>query len=195
LKKSAKQRLLLLGTLVLAAIVAALFLTRRGTSDIVVDSSVGRVGVTSGAFQDMAVIPGQYTGRGADISPELILSGLSGQAVSIAVIMEDLDIPWSPGFAHWLIWDIPAQAVIPEAVPPGDAVPSLGGARQGNAFGKNRYRGPMPPFGSHRYQYHVFVLDSMLGLDASADKAALLAAMEGHILQYGSLTGWYPSAG
>ena len=50
----------------------------------------------------------------------------------------------------------------------------------------------MPLFGTHRYQFHVFVLDSTLDLDSSHGKSDLLNAMEGHILQYGTLTGWYP---
>jgi len=50
----------------------------------------------------------------------------------------------------------------------------------------------MPPFGTHRYQFHVFVLDSTLDLDSTCGKSDLLNAMEGHILQYGTLTGWYP---
>ena len=106
--------------------------------------------------------------------------------------MGDLDIPFRANYTHWVIWNIPAQETIPEAVPHGDAVPSLEGAVQGVAYGRNRYRGTKPPFGTHRYQYHIFVLDSMLDLDATGRKSDMLSAMEGRILQYGSLTGWYP---
>ena len=106
--------------------------------------------------------------------------------------MDDLDVPWKSNFTHWVIWNIPAATYIPEGISHGEAIPELDGAVQGIAFGRNRYRGPMPPFGTHRYQFHVFVLDSTLDLDSSCGKSDLLNAMEGHILQYGTLTGWYP---
>ena len=38
--------------------------------------------VTSPAFENEAVIPIQYTGRGEDISPELYLSAIDGRAKS-----------------------------------------------------------------------------------------------------------------
>ena len=63
---------------------------------------------------------------------------------------------------------------------------------QGRGYGKNRYRGPKPPFHwSHRYRYHVYVLDCLLDLPSTAGKRDLLSAMEGHILQQGVLTGHY----
>ena len=147
--------------------------------------------VTSPSFVN-SVIPVQYTGNGEDDSPELMFLNLSEEAVSIAIIMDDLDIPLRGVYNHWTIWNIPPRDVIPEGIPHGATVPELDGAVQGVGYGRNRYRGPKPPFGSHRYQFHVFVLDTMLDLKATAGKKELLAAMEGHILQYGSVTGVYP---
>jgi Raf kinase inhibitor-like YbhB/YbcL family protein len=192
MKTSKKKWIVPLCILFAVAVATTTFLNRRGTTDIVIDMSIERIAVTSSAFREMEAIPDKYTGRGEDVSPDFILSELSDKAVSIAIIMDDLDVPWKSNFTHWVIWNIPARTVIPEAIPHGDTVSSLESARQGVAFGENRYRGPMPPFGTHRYQYHVFVLDSLLNLDATADKAALLASMDGHILQYGSIVGWYP---
>lgn len=195
MKKGRKKWIILVAVVLVVVVAAAIVLNRRGTTDIVVDASIQRIEVTSSAFENMGVIPDRYTGRGEDVSPELTLSGLSGEAVSIAIIMDDLDVPWASNYTHWVIWNIPAQGTIPEAIPHGAAVPALGNAQQGMAYGQNRYRGPMPPFGTHRYQFHIFVLDGMLELDSTAEKADLLAAMDGHILQYGSITGWYPRAG
>lgn len=48
------------------------------------------------------------------------------------------------------------------------------------------------PFGNHRYQFHVFALYIVLDLNADSHKKDLLAAMEGHILQYGPVIGSYP---
>jgi hypothetical protein len=36
-----------------------------------------------------------------------------------------------------------------------------------------------------RYQFRVYGLDAMLDLRPGADKHALVAAMQGHVLQYG----------
>ncbi|MGL5436911.1 MAG: YbhB/YbcL family Raf kinase inhibitor-like protein [Lachnospiraceae bacterium] len=133
----------------------------------------------------------QYTGYGADISPELHLAEIDGRAKSLAVIMNDMGHP-VPAYNHWVIWNIPVMMTIPGDISHGAQVMELGGAVQGRGYGKNRYRGPKPPFnGSHVYQFNVYVLDCMLDLPGSSRKRALLAAMEGHILQYGCLSGRY----
>lgn len=179
---------------ILAVLILAIlfFLNKRGQTDIFIDDSIPRLTVTSSAFENLGVIPDRHTGRGEDISPDFELSVLMESAVSIAIIMDDLDVPWKSNFTHWVIWNIPAVAQIPEGISHGEAVLELDGAVQGVAYGRNRYRGPMPPFGTHRYQFHVFVLDTTLNLDSSCSKSDLLDAMEGHILQYGTLAGWYP---
>ena len=165
---------------------AYFFLNRRGQTDIFVDESIPRISVASSAFENLGTIPDKYTGRGEDISPDIELLELMESATSIAIIMDDLDVPWKSNFTHWVVWNIPATAYISEGLL------GIDDAVQGVAFGQNRYRGPMPPFGTHRYQFHVFVLDSTLNLNRSCGKSDLLNAMDGHILQYGTLTGWYP---
>jgi Raf kinase inhibitor-like YbhB/YbcL family protein len=147
--------------------------------------------VTSDAFKNGGTIPIKYTGEGEDVSPALKLSSVSPEAKSIAVIMDDLDIPFGP-FNHWVIWNIPVMNHIPEGIPAGAEVSSLGGAMQGIGYGKNRYAGPKPPKKStHRYKYQVYVLDTKLNLNSRAHKKDLLKQMQGHILQYGSITGKY----
>jgi phosphatidylethanolamine-binding protein (PEBP) family uncharacterized protein len=36
-----------------------------------------------------------------------------------------------------------------------------------------------------RYQFKIYVLDAMLDLPGGSDKHALVAAMKGHVLQFG----------
>ena len=36
-----------------------------------------------------------------------------------------------------------------------------------------------------RYQFKVYVLDAMLDIPAGSDKHTLIAAMKGHVLQFG----------
>lgn len=173
---------------VILVVVIILAVTRQ--KDIVIEN-VSKLTVTSSAFADGGMIPEEYSGNGKDISPELQLSRLDKAAVSLAVIMDDIDHPLVGVYNHWLIWSLPATESIPAEIPEGEQVAQLNNAVQGIGYGKHRYRGPKPPFGSHRYKYHVFVLDKKLDLPASAKKKDLLAAMEGHMLQYGYLVGEY----
>ena len=52
--------------------------------------------ITSPCFEHGGLISKEYTGYGADGSPELVLTGLSKDAVSIAIIMNDMDIQYQP---------------------------------------------------------------------------------------------------
>ena len=193
MKKKTKRITIAVVVAVLA--IAAIFLfNKRGKTDIIVDDSIPRLNVSSPSFENLGAMPDKHTGRGEDISPALELSGLVDGAASVAIIMDDLDVPWGSNYTHWVVWNIPAIAYIPEGLSHGETIAELNGAIQGTAYGVNCYRGPLPPFGTHRYQFHVFVLDTALDLDASRGKSDLTAAMDGHILQYGTIIGWYPRA-
>lgn len=134
----------------------------------------------------------EHTGRGADRSPELVLEGLSSGTVTLAVVLEDLDHP-IPGFAHWLVWNLPAAPRIPPALPAGRRIAQQGGACQGTAYGFHRYAGPKPPRGTrHRYRFTVYALDCRLELGPWATRRILLRAIRGHVLQSGELTGAFP---
>ena len=113
-------------------------------------------------------MPIDCTGYGEDKSPELQLSGLSEDAVSIVIIMNDMGHP-IPEYNHWVIWNIPATSVIPGNIPHGKQVESLKPAVQGVGYGKHRYSGPKPPFHwSHIYHFKVFALDRFLDLPSKA---------------------------
>ena len=130
-----------------------------------------------------------HTGRGADRSPELVLENLSPEAVTLGVVLEDMSHPIK-GFTHWVIWNLPVSDRIPGDIPAGKALPELGGAVQGVAYGLHRYAGPKPPKGrTHTYCLTVYTLDCALDLPSGARKKAFLRAAEGHILQSGSIPG------
>jgi len=159
--------------------------------DLMKTDNIPQIQVTSDAFVDGGDIPKQYTGFGNDISPSLNLSSIDDDAVSIAIVMDDMGHP-IPAYNHWVIWNIPVMEQIPENIPYGAVVESLAGAVQGVGYGKNRYRGPKPPAfmrGTHQYVFHVFVIDCMLELNSTSKKKDLIKAMDGHVLQYGSITG------
>lgn len=148
--------------------------------------------VTSPAFQPGGLIPKRYTGDSEDISPALHLHGLCREAVSLAVVMVDLDVPFIRNYCHWLLWNLPPVDEIPSHIPHGPS--TLSGAVQGCAYGKNRYRGPYPPAflkKPHRYVFHVYALDCFLQLNASANRRALMRAIERHVLQEGQILGIY----
>ena len=150
--------------------------------------------ITSPSFENNGAMPKKHTGFGEDISPRFQLSNLLSEAVSIAIVMDDLDIPMISSLNHWVIWNIPKSETIPENIPYGPVVPMLANAKQGVGYGKNRYRGPKQPVfvrSIHRYIFKFYVLDCFLDLDTSAKKAALHNAMNGHIIQQGSITGTY----
>lgn len=148
--------------------------------------------IISSAFSEGGMMPVRYTGNGENISPPLTLGALVPEARSIAITMDDLDFPLGI-YNHWVIWNIPVTNDIMEAIPRETIVPSLGNAVQGKSQygGKHYYRGPLPPFGKHRYIFKVYVLDTVLDLDANSGKLDLQEVMKGHVLQFGTLTGQY----
>lgn len=104
------------------------------TAGVEIDLLVNNAGVgneeltvTSNSFESDGAIPIQYTGRGEDISPFLKLSEISEGAKSLAIIMDDLDVPLIGTYNHWVIWNVPIQDVIPEAIPHGVVVESGSG--------------------------------------------------------------------
>lgn len=150
--------------------------------------------VTSSDFINNGYMPKENTGYGADCSPRLILSGVASCAKSLAIIMVDLDIPFVREFPHWVVWNLPVTVEIPAAIPHGAVIAGLGGAKQGLAYGKHQYKGPKPPAfirSPHRYVFTVYVLDTLLDIGCKSNKRMLLAAMQGHVLQQGSITGLY----
>ncbi len=141
--------------------------------------------LSSPAFPHNGAIPSKYTCDGADVNPPLTFDGVPGNARSLALIVDDPDAPRGT-WVHWVVWNIaPSTGGISEnAVPPG--------ALQGtNDFRAQRYGGPCPPGGTHRYFFKLYALDAPLPLEAGATKARLEEAMRGHILEKAGLVGLY----
>jgi Raf kinase inhibitor-like YbhB/YbcL family protein len=151
------------------------------------------------AFEDGGSIPVKYTcdGRG-DLSPVIEWSGLPAGAKSVALIMDDPDVPdtfkrqsGASEFVHWVAFNMPAQTTgIPEG-----GLPAGGGITGANSAGQSSYVGPCPPPqyepSEHRYVFTLYALDQMLALAPGATKDALLGAMQGHILAQARYIGRY----
>ena len=103
-------------------------------------------------------------------------------------------------FLHWLVWNIPGSATsLPEAVPQGAELP--GGMRQISATGPN-YRGPAAPASgpSHHYLFELFALDATIdvpavGASPAETRAAVVAAMAGHVRGKAAMVGLFKRAG
>lgn len=148
--------------------------------------------ITSSAFEDGGVIPKKYTGFGEDRSPGLSVTGVPEGTVSLALVLDDLDVPFCRRFTHWVAWGLPADGEIPEGMPAGASVTAPVRAFQGRAWGKHRYRGPKQPFflrSAHRYVFTVYALNFLPDLPADAGRGELLSEAAGHILAEAALTG------
>lgn len=78
-------------------------------------------------FRNGNKFPIEYTGRGGDLSPEIVIENLSEKAKTLAVTLEDISHPIKD-FTHWVIWNIPAASTIEKAIPKGKYVLEIGRA-------------------------------------------------------------------
>jgi Raf kinase inhibitor-like YbhB/YbcL family protein len=154
--------------------------------------------IQSTAFGHGDPIPKKYTGDGADVSPPLAWSQVPAGAQELALICDDPDAPTPEPWVHWVIYQLPPDVTgLPEGVPTATRIDkplvALQGRNSWSSGGTTGYRGPAPPprHGTHHYHFRLYALDAPLGLNAGIDKAALLTAMQGHILSEAELMGTY----
>ena len=134
-------------------------------------------------------LPPRYTCDGGDISPALEIDGIEENGIaSFALMMTDADAPGGGTAPHWLMWNMEVVSIVPENIPKDLIVSFPISAMQGkNAMGKIGYSGPCPPNGqAHRYEIKVYGLDIRLDLAPGAEQAALIEAMQGHVIQFGT---------
>jgi Raf kinase inhibitor-like YbhB/YbcL family protein len=148
--------------------------------------------ISSAAFADKGQLPAKYSCDGEGVNPPLTFSNIPPKTQSLALIVEDPDIPEqfkaqipSGVFDHWLIWDIAADSK-------GFAE---GGEKRGiNAAGQPGFFPACPPDKAHRYFFKLFALDKKLAGIGIQNKADLQNAMAGHILQQAEMIGMYGPA-
>ncbi|QNP40574.1 YbhB/YbcL family Raf kinase inhibitor-like protein [Lysobacter solisilvae (ex Woo and Kim 2020)] len=148
----------------------------------------------SPAFASNGAIPSVHTCDGHDVSPALAWSGVPANARSLVLIVDDPDAPDPAApqrtWVHWLLYNLPVAAPgLPEGV---QAAQLPAGTRAGrNDWQRPGYGGPCPPIGRHRYFHKLYALDVELPDLHQPDKAALLKAMDGHVLAQAELIGTY----
>lgn len=153
--------------------------------------------LTSLAFEHNGSIPARYTCDDKDISPPLEWSGLSTQAKSFVLIVDDPDAPDPSApkmtWVHWILYNIPANVtMLAENI----AVKNLpAGTREGkNDWQRTGYGGPCPPVGRHRYFHKLYAIDVEFPDLGQPTKAELEHVMKGHIIEQVELIGTYERA-
>jgi Raf kinase inhibitor-like YbhB/YbcL family protein len=138
--------------------------------------------IKSPAFKNNDSIPLKYTCDGTNINPALTITGLTQDAKSLVIIVDDPDAPHGT-FDHWIMWNIPPKKTIEENSAPG--------VQGKNGKKENKYTGPCPPSGTHHYHFKIYALDANLDLPSDTNKQSLEKAMEDHIISFGELIGTY----
>lgn len=173
---------LIIDAALVAAAVSVLFFRNQGKL------AVGGMRVTSPVFAEGGMIPAEYTCDGADEPPPLAFDRVPRGTKSLALVVEDTDAAFGV-WTHWLAWNFPASTAL---LPPGESGALPPGTMQGvTSAGGPGWRGPCPPFGTHRYVFRLHALDALLPADYTLDAAALGRAMQGHVLETAKLTGRY----
>jgi Raf kinase inhibitor-like YbhB/YbcL family protein len=127
--------------------------------------------ITSSAFQNAERIPEKYTCDGDQfLSPPLHITGIPETAQSLALVMDDPDVPKAFGhdtFTHWVLFNIPPST---SRIPEGETAGTPGVNTRGDA----RYTGPCPSSdyepSIHRYFFKIYALDTMLDLPEGTTK-------------------------
>lgn len=155
--------------------------------------------LTSADFTENGSIPSKFTcdakENESQVNPQLSISGVPEGAKSLALLMDDPDIPQVfkdqrgiDSFDHWTLFNIGPET---KEIAHGMTVGVVGQ----NGAGKNEYAGPCPPReyepSEHRYFFKLYALDIELSLQPGATKKQVEDAMEGHIIAKTELIGKY----
>jgi Raf kinase inhibitor-like YbhB/YbcL family protein len=155
--------------------------------------------LTSAAWPDGDDIPVKFTQAAPNpVSPALTWTNVPAGTRSFVLHFHDPDaaINRTPASqVHWLVWGIPGTATgLAEGQPQGPTLPD--GSRQISASGQV-YRGPGARAAGpkHHYTFELYALDTVIDVPAGANeqetRAAVMAAMNGHVLGKGVYFGLF----
>ncbi len=156
-------------------------------------------GIINGVIQDKYGIRGKVNKFEMPIiSPHLKITDYPTDTVSFAIFLEDKDAFPNCGFSwiHWVLANLCVDELEENASQ----------TRKGLIQGANSwfselnpedrhtcyyYGGMAPPDCDHLYEFHVYALDCTLNLRNGFHMNDMFKQMDGHILDYGVLKGWY----
>ena len=151
--------------------------------------------ISSTAFKERGKIPTQYVMPGAggkNISVPLAWKSVPQGTKSFALSIVDPH-PVAQNWVHWLVINIPAQAVSIEEGASRKKMPP-GSVELKNSFGEVGYGGPQPPKGTgdHPYVATLYALSvEKLDLGVSTTLPAFKKAIEGRVIESASVTGMF----
>ena len=152
------------------------------------------MGLTSTSFEDGGILPDRYTAKAVPPggSPALAWTSAPAGTKSFTLVMHDSDVVVGKSTAdntHWVAFNIPATTTsLPEGVPKVPTLPD--GTVQIKVQGPYGYRPPGAPAGVyHHYIFEIYALDTKLDLTAEATRVDVMKAMDGHVLDRGTLVG------
>jgi Raf kinase inhibitor-like YbhB/YbcL family protein len=150
---------------------------------------MGKLKLTSPAFKHNGDMPRKYTCQGEEVSPPLKISGVPDNAVSLVLIMTDPDVPFLPDkaeFAHWVICHLdPDTKTIDEGSKLENAIVGR------NSIMRQKYLGPCPPWGKHRYIFRLYALDEKLPFNNKSRRRKVLKQIKEHVIEKTELIGLY----
>lgn len=190
LKKAAGR--IIIGIVILALLLLGVTwaLQRQASADMAGSAPHAPLLIASASFADGGNMPQKLTCDGANLSPDIQLPQPPPGTKSFAVVTDDPDAPIL--FTHWLAYNIPPDT---RDLAEGASAPKkrLDHAAEGtNSFGDIGYGGPCPPAGKpHHYVFRVYALDIDPALPPGQTREQLAAALQGHVLAEGQITGLY----
>lgn len=149
----------------------------------------GSMIISSPAFQNNKKIPEKYTCDGENINPPLYFEGVPLSTQSLILIIDDPD-SLKGTWVHWILYNM--QPTTTQIYENAYATFLPRGTVEGNtSFGKTRYNGPCPSFGTHHYHFKLFAIDKIIDLPEGSSMLDIELALQNHIVGYAELIGLY----
>lgn len=159
--------------------------------------SGGPLMLMSSVVEAGGMLPSMYRcvsiGGDTGPSPPLAWSGAPSMTLSFAVTLTDVTPGISQDYAHWTLYDIPADTLsLPEGVPAGATLTMPAGAKQ-SANQASFLPGPGyfgPCGGQNTYEFEVYALDvaALPGVSESSTAAEVRMAIAMHTLESATLS-------
>jgi Raf kinase inhibitor-like YbhB/YbcL family protein len=140
--------------------------------------------VSSPEFAESETIPVKYTCDGGDVSPPLSWTGVPGETMELALVVDDPDAAGGT-YVHWVLFGLDPSLTGLEA-----GVVPAGGRQAANSAGDAAYKGPCPPRDDdpHRYRFTVYALDGEIAAADGASAGDVLDRVRETAVAKGTLT-------
>lgn len=156
------------------------------TQEPVVDTST-TLELSSPSFASGEVLSSDFTCDGLNVPPPLVIGGVPGIAVELAITVVDRD---ADGFVHWVLAGLDTTVTeLGSGVIPPEAVSAQ------TDSGVTGWDGPCPPPGDdpHEYAFTVHALAEPIELQAGMDGREAIERIESVAIATSTLIGRYGS--